>query len=57
MNDEERGEKAVFTFKNTMNTVMRDTTLNLKCIQLGLHQVLLKYSIGYSIRVPGVVNR
>ena len=57
MNDEEQGEKAVFTFKDTMNTVMRDTTLNLKCIQSGLYEVLLKYSIGYSIRVPGEVNR
>ena len=34
-------EKAVFTFKDTMKTVMRDTTVNLKSLQSRLHEVLL----------------
>ena len=34
-------EKAVFTFKDTMKTVMRDTTVNLKSLQSRLHKVLL----------------
>ena len=41
MNGEERREKAVFTFKDTMKTVMRDTTVNLKSLQSRLHEVLL----------------
>ena len=48
--DEELGEKAIFAGKDTMKIVMLDTTLNLKCIQLQLHEVYPQ-SIGYSIRV------
>ena len=59
--NEERGETTenVFAGKDTMKTVMCDiTTLNLKCIQSWMHEVLNYYSIGYLIRVhwPKVVE-
>ena len=37
--DEELGEKAIFAGKDTMKTVMLDTTVNLKSIQSQLHEV------------------